>query len=221
MSETPQVASHQPPAVDAEQIRRQLTSRVRRKFLTYGGLFAAMAVLPPVLSQWEALDSGPWRWVVYVTAPLTGVGIIGLIAVLFYLLPSAVALTRACGQTLGEYAFDTYWPRVDKKGGKSATKGRPELTLRLRSAEGVRSPLMRVVEVPRRGAWRDPWPDGIENGVWTAGDLPFGGVAFVPGSGAVLLMRPEKWDRLASERDTFGADRIARAERAGLERRVF
>ncbi|MGR8007907.1 hypothetical protein [Streptomyces hypolithicus] len=219
MSEYSQV-THSTVAVDAEQVRKQLTSRVLWKFLTLGVTFAIMAFLPPVMAGLEALD-GKWRWVVYIAAPFTGVGIMGLIALLFYLLPSAVVITRACRKVLRQYSFDEFWPQVEKKDGKDSAKGRPKLTLRVRNAEGGRSPLMKVVEVPSRGFWRDPWPEGIENGVWVAGDLPFGGIAFVPSSGAVMLMHPEKWDRLASERDQAGADRVARAERAGLTSRVF
>ncbi|MET9516906.1 hypothetical protein [Streptomyces sp. NPDC002994] len=221
MPETPHAVQPPPPhPVDAEEMRKRLTSRVLRKFFGYGATFALMAVGPPLLVQSKALD-GQWHWVVYVTAPFTGVGIIGLLAVLFNLLPSAVVITRACRKALRQYAFDEFWPQVEKKSGKRSKRGRPTLTLRMKNTEGGRSPLMQVIEVPSRGVWRDPWPEGIENGVWVAGDLPFGAVAFVPSSGALLLMRPEKWDRLAPERKLAGADRNARAERAGIARRVF
>ncbi|MET9513051.1 hypothetical protein ABZX62_32155 [Streptomyces flavidovirens] len=219
MPEAPHV-EHSSPAVDAEQLRKRLTSRVARRFLAYGAAFAIMASGPPSLVESEALD-GKWHWVVYVIAPFTGIGIMGLIVLLFYRLPSAVVMTRACRKVLRQYSFDEFWPQVEKKSGKQSTKGRPKLTLRMKNAEGERSPLMHVIEVPNRGARRHPWPEGIENGVWVAGDLPFGGIAFVPSSGALLLMHPEKWDRLASDRESAGPDRIAKAEQAGLARRVF
>ncbi|MGX1886347.1 hypothetical protein [Streptomyces sp. NPDC055287] len=219
MPEAPHV-EHSSPAVDAEELRKRLTSRVVRRFLAYGATFAVMAVVPPLLVQSGAFD-GTWHWAVYVTAPFTGIGIMGLLAVLFYKLPSVVVVTRACRKALRQYSFDEFWPQVEKKDGKRATKGGPKLTLRLKTAQGARSPLMHVLEVPSRGRRRDPWPEGIENGVWVAGDLPFGGIAFVPGSGALLLMHPEKWDRLAPDRESAGPDRIARAEQAGLARRVF
>ncbi|WP_138908175.1 hypothetical protein [Streptomyces chryseus] len=219
MPEAPHV-EHSSAAVDTEELRKRLTSRVVRKFLAYGATFAVMAVVPPLLVQSGAFD-GTWHWLVNITAPFTGIGIMGLLVLLFYKLPSAVVVTRASRKVLRQYSFEEFWPHVVKKDGKRATRGRPELTLRLKNAEGTRSPLLRVLEVPSRGRRRDPWPEGIENGVWVAGDLPFGGIAFVPSSGALLLMHPEKWDRLASERESAGPDRIARAERAGLARRVF
>ncbi|WP_138903963.1 hypothetical protein [Streptomyces albidochromogenes] len=219
MPEAPQV-EHASAAVNAEELRKRLTSRVVRRFLAYGATFAVMAAVPPLLVQSGAFD-GTWHWLVYVTAPFTGIGILGLLAVLLYKLPPAVVVTRACRKALRQYSFEEFWPQVVKKDGKQATRGRPELTLRLKNADGTRSPLLRVLEVPSRGRRRDPWPEGIENGVWVAGDLPFGAIAFVPGSGALLLLHPEKWDRLASERESAGRDRIARAERAGLARRVF
>ncbi|WP_093798725.1 hypothetical protein [Streptomyces sp. Wb2n-11] len=219
MPEAPHV-EYASPAAGAEELRKRLTSRVVKKFLAYGATFAVMAVVPPLLVQSGAFD-GTWHWIVSVTAPFTGIGIMGLLVLLFYRLPSAVVITRVCRKALRQYSFEEFWPHVVKKDGKHATRGRPELTLRLKNSEGARSPLLRVLEVPRRGRFRDPWPEGIENGVWVAGDLAFGGIAFVPSSGALLLMHPEKWDRLASDRESAGPDRIARAERAGLARKVF
>lgn len=63
------------------------------------------------------------------------------------------------------------------------------------------------------------WPENIEDGVWFAGDEIFGGVVMVPGSGELLRVQPLQWDELAGERSRAGADRLARAERAGLTKR--
>ncbi|OAH14333.1 hypothetical protein [Streptomyces jeddahensis] len=106
--------------------------------------------------------------------------------------------------------------------GAQATKGRPKsMTLTLRTAEGHESPLMRMNPVPRRGPWRNPWPEGIENGVYVAGDLPFGAVGYVPSSGAFFLMQPEDWDATANDRKQASHDRVTRAQAADLARRII
>lgn len=63
------------------------------------------------------------------------------------------------------------------------------------------------------------WPEDIADGVWFAGDDVFGGVVLVPGSGELMVLQPLNWDELAGRRDRAGADRIGRANRAGLDRR--
>lgn len=69
------------------------------------------------------------------------------------------------------------------------------------------------------GLGRQRLPKGVEDGVWVAGDLPFGGVVIVPSSGTFLLIRPAKWDKLTSEREQAGPDhRQARARQADLGR---
>lgn len=65
------------------------------------------------------------------------------------------------------------------------------------------------------------WPEHIEDGVWFAGDEIFGGVVMVPGSGELMRVQPLQWDELAGERSRAGADRLAKAERAGLTRRTL
>ncbi|MCL8016825.1 hypothetical protein [Streptomyces sp. AS02] len=64
------------------------------------------------------------------------------------------------------------------------------------------------------------WPAGIEDGVWFAGDDPFGGVAIVPSTGELLFMQPSEWMLLAEERESAGEARIEQARRAGIRKAV-
>ncbi|WP_343244008.1 hypothetical protein [Streptomyces sp. SID13726] len=64
------------------------------------------------------------------------------------------------------------------------------------------------------------WPDGIADGMWFAGDDPFGGAAIVPGSGELMFMQPTAWKLLADRRKGAGAERNRRAWRAWIHWRV-
>lgn len=115
-----------------------------------------------------------------------------------------------------------YALKITKVDGAKATRGRPKsMTLTLHTAEGQESPLMRINPAPRRGPWRNPWPEGIENGVYVAGDLPFGAVGYVPSSGAFFFMQPDGWDATAQDRNSAGPERITRAKDASLARRII
>jgi hypothetical protein len=78
------------------------------------------------------------------------------------------------------------------------------------------SPVMRALEP----LTRTKAPGGMADGVWFAGDDPFGGAAIVPGTGELLFMQPKEWDVLSEQRRDAGAERLARAKRARLRRRV-
>ncbi|MGP3981250.1 hypothetical protein [Streptomyces sp. KR80] len=67
---------------------------------------------------------------------------------------------------------------------------------------------------------RRRWPEGISDGVWFAGDDPFGGAAIVPGSGELLFMQPNAWRLFAGERKNAGPERIRRSWRAWIRWRV-
>ncbi len=67
---------------------------------------------------------------------------------------------------------------------------------------------------------RGGWPEGISEGVWFAGDDPFGGAAIVPGSGELLFMQPNAWKLFAEQRKNAGAERNKRAWRAWIKWRV-
>lgn len=63
------------------------------------------------------------------------------------------------------------------------------------------------------------WPADTENGAWFAGDFAFGGVLVIPGNNTLLFLNPEDWETSAERRDGAGAERIARAEQARLDKR--
>lgn len=153
--------------------------------------------------------------------PMILIGIFGLLATLSTI-PLAVLLTRTCRKTLAQYSFDTFCPQITKVDGAKATKGRPKsMTLTLHTAEGHESPQMRINPAPLRGPWRNPWPQGIENGLYIAGDLPFGAVGYVPSSGAFLFVQPAEWDATAHDRKQATPDRVARARAGGLARKII
>ncbi|GGY19961.1 hypothetical protein [Streptomyces djakartensis] len=61
------------------------------------------------------------------------------------------------------------------------------------------------------------WPASGSAGVWYAGDDLFGGVGLVPTSGELLFMQPHDWPLTSAERANAPADRVAKAEQAGIK----
>lgn len=140
--------------------------------------------------------------------PLVGVGGVGLLLATLMAL-AQVSLIRKCAQVLQAYGFEFRAPvnpiMVERRG-----------TRRLRIGEGPgRSPKMAA----RAPILSEHWPPGIADGVWFAGDDPFGGVLIVPGSGAMMFLQPRNWRAHRNDRTHAGAERTAKAERAKLHRR--
>ncbi|MEW2402707.1 hypothetical protein [Streptomyces sp. NPDC046862] len=211
--------THTSGTLDTASLRGKLTTRMWWTGIRNTVIYGLMAFGAPALTGVVQDSSLPW--LVYIVAPFTGVGIVGLLATLRSI-PVAVVVTRSCRKTLAQYSFDTFCPQITKVDGAEATKGRPKsMTLALYTAEGHESPLMRMNPIPRRGAWRNPWPEGIEKGVYVAGDLPFGAVGYVPSSGTFFLMQPEDWDATAHDRKQADPDRVTRAQAADLARRII
>lgn len=210
----------QPPGtLDTAALRGELTARMWWTGVRNTMSYALMAFAVPPLGA--AANRAGMSWVFIIGGPMILVGIFGLLASLSTI-PVAVLLTRTCRRTLAQYSFDTFCPQITKVDGAGATKGRPKsMTLKLHTAEGHESPLMRMNPVPRRGPWRNPWPEGIENGVYVAGDLPFGAVGYVPSSETFFFMQPEDWDAAAQDRKLAAPDRATRAQDAGLTRRII
>ncbi|MDI3385635.1 hypothetical protein QIS99_05300 [Streptomyces sp. B-S-A8] len=207
-----------PDTLDTAALRRKLVNRVwwtgSRNIVVYG----LMAFATPGLGQ-EAKKAG-MAWVPALGGPLIFIGIIGFLGTLFSIIP-AVFIVRGASRTLAHYTFDTFIPQVTKVDGAEATKGRPKnMTLTLHTADGNESPLMRINPVPRRGPWRNPWPEDIDNGLYIAGDPHFGVVGYVPSSGVFLFMQPDDWDGTAGERRQASPERARRAAEAELNQRI-
>ncbi|WP_432141522.1 hypothetical protein [Streptomyces sp. bgisy084] len=120
-----------------------------------------------------------------------------------------------CARVLRDYPLE-FHPRVLKKHERWTEYGNVfDVRVTTRGQHGA--PLMRAVNA----AGRRRWPEGVEEGgAWLAGDLPFGGVLVVPGSNAMLFLKPADWDKTARKREEAGAERLARAQRARLTRRT-
>ncbi|MGW0758800.1 hypothetical protein ACWD1Y_20445 [Streptomyces sp. NPDC002814] len=211
--------AHAPGTLDTAALSGKLTTRMWWTGIRNTVIYALMAFGVPPLGA--AANRAGMSWVFIIGGPMILIGIFGLLATL-RTIAVAVLLTRTCRRTMAQYSFDTFCPQITKVDGAEATKGRPKsMTLTLHTAEGHESPLMRMNPVPRRGPWRNPWPEGIENGVYVAGDLPFGAVGYVPSSGTFFLMQPDDWDATADDRKQAAPDRVTRAQNADLTRRIF
>ena len=208
-----------PETLDTAALRGKLTARMWWTGVRNTVGYALMAFGVPPLGS--AANRAGMSWIFIIGGPMILIGIFGLLGSL-RTIPIAVLLTRTCRRTLAQYSFDTFCPQITKVDGAEATKGRPKsMTLTLHSTGERESPLMRMNLVPRRGPWRNPWPEGIENGAYVAGDLPFGAVGYVPSSGTFFLMQPDDWDATADDRKQADPDRVTRAQGADLTRRII
>ncbi|MFM9369452.1 hypothetical protein [Streptomyces sp. Da 82-17] len=118
-------------------------------------------------------------------------------------------------RVLNTYPLE-YHTRVDKKSSQWLLLGDVHtVKVSVRGRHGA--PRMRAVNASavRR------WPKGAETGgAWVAGDLAFGAVMVVPGTLDLLFMQPENWDKFAAERAQADPERLARAERSGITKRL-
>ncbi len=115
-----------------------------------------------------------------------------------------------CAKVLRHYPLE-FHPRVLMKRAKWTKYGDVHhIRVTTRGQHGA--PLMLAINA----AGRRRWPEGAEEGAWLAGDLPFGGVLVVPGSNAMLFLKPADWEKAARKREEAGAQRIAKAQQAGL-----
>lgn len=167
-----------------------------KRFAKYMSIFVSMYALA-ILTQIDYLF------------PLL---VIGLIGSMITTLASWGALTLIfrCWRVLRTYPMEFRRP-VEK--GEESRGAR--LALRFGDTDEVHPPLMRAIAVTRPG-----WPQRMSEGVWFAGDDAFGGVALVPESGELLLMQPREWDLSADARAEAGEERVRKAKRAGIKRRL-
>ncbi|MEU8681495.1 hypothetical protein [Streptomyces sp. NPDC048611] len=119
-----------------------------------------------------------------------------------------------CARVLRDYPME-FHPRVIKKRERWTQYGNVyEVRVTTRGQHGA--PLMLAVNA----AGRRRWPEGVEEGAWLAGDLPFGGVLVVPGSNTMLFLKPADWEKTARKREEAGVERTAKAERAKLNNKT-
>lgn len=154
---------------------------------------------------WIQMFTLPMEYRGYVL-PLSIVGMFGFIFALF-LFYGRMRLTWRCSRVFRVY------PLVFRGPVEKVKLERP-LRLHLRFGENAGKSVKLLAKDP---LGRSRWPDGIANGVWFAGDDPFGGAAIVPGSGELLFMQPSEWVMSADNRDSAGDVRIGQAKRAGIK----
>ncbi|MFF8784156.1 hypothetical protein [Streptomyces sp. NPDC015125] len=149
---------------------------------------------------------------VFLTLPIVA-GVFVFVATVHRLI-YGIRVTQ-CARALRDYPME-FHPRVIKKRERWTQYGNVyEVRVTTRGQHGA--PLMLAVNA----AGRRRWPEGVtESGAWLAGDLPFGGVLVVPGSNAMLFLKPADWEKTARKREEAGAERTARAERAKLNKRT-
>ncbi|MEU6349070.1 hypothetical protein ABZ896_07060 [Streptomyces sp. NPDC047072] len=165
-----------------------------RNFLTF---------FPVFLLLWVQIFFTRIDWLL----PVAIVGMFGVVWTLF-LLAGRVSATRRCAKVCRTYPLAFRSP-VEKIGMESTH------TLYLRLGDQKGTPFtLRAKDALGRGRW----PVGIEDGVWFAGNEPFGGAFIVPGGGEMLFAQPKDWTARNEDRDNAGAERIEKAARAGVKR---
>jgi len=139
--------------------------------------------------------------------PLGIIGMIGAVWTLIVLFDRLSAI-RKCSRVFRTYPLEFRTP-VEKYGMESTH------TLYLRFGDKGGTPFtLRAKDAIVRGRW----PVGIADGVWFAGDEPFGGAFIVPGGGEMLLVRPKDWPEAEEYRKDAGPERTEKAGRAGIKR---
>ncbi|MFI0510458.1 hypothetical protein ACH3Y9_10770 [Streptomyces sp. WSLK1-5] len=139
--------------------------------------------------------------------PVAIVGMLGAVWTLF-LLAGRVTSIRRCSKVFRTYPLEFRTP-VEKIGMESTHT----LYLRLGDQQGTPFTL-RAKDALGRGRW----PVGITDGVWFAGDEPFGGAMIVPGGGELFFFQPRDWRAQEEDRTNAGPERREKAKRAGIHR---
>ncbi|WP_143052581.1 hypothetical protein [Streptomyces sp. cf386] len=193
--------SHVPDAMGGSDFKSALKDHygvTLKRFLKVFPIFAVMILLLFVTKSDYLL-------------PLAIIGMFGSLisAVGFY---ARLSLIWRCSRVFRTYPMEFRGPIE-----KMHTEKRARSRLRLRFAQQADQSTTMLAKSVLGG---NGWPAGIENGVWFAGDDPFGGAAVVPGTGELLFMQPNEWVLSAKERESAGEARIERARRAGIKKAV-
>ncbi|NEY31216.1 hypothetical protein GTU99_03170 [Streptomyces sp. PRKS01-65] len=194
-------AAHVPYATDGTDFSGALKYHygvVLKRFLRFG---LPSAALFGQMYLWPMEHRG------YVL-PVALAGLLGLVftSVLCY---ARVSLLRSCSRVFRTYPLVFRGPLE-----KVRLESRK---LHIRLGERVEPSMTMLAKDP---LGRPGWPGGMSDGLWFAGDDPFGGAAIVPGTGEVLFMQPRDWAAAAKERQSAGEARAERARGAGLTKAV-
>ncbi|WP_314178577.1 hypothetical protein [Streptomyces winkii] len=191
--------------VDVDQVLRYNYRLLTRFIIARIVIIATLIAVPFVaVNGFAARNSALW----FLPA-LVGVM---LLILTVYRLRCGVRLVQ-CAKVLRTYPL-RWQERVDKKSVERTEYGNV-YTVRLPVRGQHGAPWMWALNAA--GSRR--WPEGAEDGVWFAGDPPFGGVAVAPRSKGMLFLNPADWEKLAKQREEADADRIAKAQEAKLDRR--
>lgn len=205
VSEIPQ-GMRPPNAQDVQRIIRHNYAQWAKRFLVRICIFGALCVMPAIL---RAMGTPNAFWVVTPAIP----GILGLVITGYRYLFTLSALGK-CRRVLDHYPLE-FRKGVRPKGKRNTRFGTVHF-VRISDHEPDRAPIMRAEDVQGR----DDWPDDLKDGVWLAGDLPFGGVIVGAAGDTVMPVRPRDWNEFAQEREQAGPERIARAKQARLLRKA-
>lgn len=192
-----------PDALDPQRVLRHNRVLLARRFAMFVGIFGFLAVLPLILMALGVPDS---FWTSLPAAP----AVIGMVFTVRSFAGRPLRIRKA-KKVLSQYPLERY---------PSARYSKPvrfnqETRFLFEVDEPGSAEPRTLVTIDVQGYGRIP--KGAEDGVWIAGDLPFGGVLVIPSTNTLLLMRPENWDENAPKRNGASPDRIERAKNAGIE----
>jgi hypothetical protein len=203
MSQSPPGAEA-PETVDIEKVMKQNSVTLVKVLAVRIVIIVVLVAVPMALYRAGAPNS------FFLVLPF--IPAVFLLVLTGYRLWGGVRLAQ-CKKVLRHYPL-RFHTRVVKRGSLWTEYGNVfEIKISTRGEHGA--PLLKAINA----AGRRRWPGGTENGAWIAGDLDFGGVMVVPGSNAMLFLNPADWEKTASRREQAGAERIARAEQAGISKR--
>jgi hypothetical protein len=192
-----------PDALAPHQVLRHNYRLLARRFAMFFCIFGFLMVLPVILGKLGAPNT---FWAAFPAFP----GIIGMVFTVHSFAGRPLRL-RKCKKILNQYPLESS-PHARLT--KPVRINRETCFVFDVMVPGSEEP-HQVVAVDVQG--RGKQPKGADDGVYIAGDLAFGGVIVVPGSNALLLMRPEPWDDAGPKRNAAAPDRRERAKKAGIE----
>jgi hypothetical protein len=120
---------------------------------------------------------------------------------------------RQCARVLRNYPLE-YRPALQKADSEWTTYS-TVYTVRMHAKGPEDEPGMWAINA----SGSRKWPEGAENGVWFAGDEPFGGVIVVPESNGLMFLNPADWENEAPRRAEAGPERAEGARSAKLHKR--